>query len=142
MLKVSVVILTVMLAFSAVYSVLTIVTPAFVVGESYKAVTGKSIDSIQDADYVRVLLGTGRHLGAFALASTLAGVFFLYGAFRHAEAWSWWAVLVVGVISWGWGLVNNFIMGATMNAVMHAAGSLVYLIGLVLPIGSFFGKKT
>ena len=141
MLKISVVILTVMLAFAAVYSIMTITVPTLIVGESYKAVAGKSIDSIQDQDYLRVLLGTGRHLGAFALASTLAGLFIVFGAFRKAEVWSWWAMLVVGGLSWGWGLVDNIIMGSALNSIMHAAGTVVCLVGLLLPVGAFFAKK-
>ena len=88
-----------------------------------------------------VLLGTQRHLGAFALAATASGLFFVYGAFRKGEVWSWWAVLTVGVISWGWGLVYNIVIGTGINTIMHIVGTVAYFVGLLLPIGVFFGKK-
>ena len=141
MLKISVVILTVMLAFGGVYSVMTFAIPAFFVGEGFEATTGRTLESVQDEGYVDVLLSTERHVGAFAVASTLAGFFILFGAFRKAEAWGWWALLIVGLISWGWGLVENITHASTMNIIMHGAGTLVFLVGLLLPVGVFFGKK-
>jgi hypothetical protein len=142
MLKLSTIILTVMLVFATVYSVMTIAAPKLVIGSSFQALTGKTLDSIQDEGYLKALLNTGRHLGSFALASTIAGFFFLFAGFRNAQLWAWWGMLVVGGLSWGWGLVNNAIMGSTFNIIMHAVGTAVYLLGLLLPIGAFFAKKT
>ena len=50
-------------------------------------------------------------------------------------------MLVVGGLSWGWGLVDNIIMGSALNSIMHAAGTVVCLVGLLLPVGAFFAKK-
>ena len=100
MLKVSVVILTVMLAFAGLYSIAVFAVPAFFAAEGFEAVTGESLDSIS-AGYVRVLLTAERHVGAFAIAATASGFFFLFGGFRKGESWSWWALLILGLISWG-----------------------------------------
>ena len=141
MLKISVAILTVMLAFAGVYSLMTFAMPAFFLAEGFEVATGRSLDTVTDEGYVDVLLGTGRHLGALAVASTIAGFFFLYAGFRKGEAWGWWALLIVGIISWGWGLVGNINSSSTMNVILHSSGTLVYLVGLLLPVGTFFGKK-
>jgi hypothetical protein len=129
-----------MLAFAALYSIAVFAVPAFFAAEGFEAVTGTSLDSI-DGGYVLVLLSAERHVGAFAIAATASGFFFLFGAFRKGERWSWWALLILGLVSWGWGLVDNLLMGSTLNAILHAVGTVVFLVGLLLPIGMFFGKK-
>jgi hypothetical protein len=141
MLKISVVILTIMLAFAAVYSVMTIAVPELFIQDAYEVLTGQPIKSVLDEPYMRLSFSVGRHLGAMSLASTLSGLFILYGAFRKVELWSWWALLVVGGLSWGWGLVDNMITGSVINTIMHGGGTVAFLVGLLLSVGVFFGKK-
>jgi hypothetical protein len=130
-----------MLLFAGVYSLMTFVMPAVFVAEGFEVATGRSLATVDDQGYVAVLLSAQRHVAAFATASTIAGFFFLYVGFRKGESWAWWALLVVGVISWGWGLVENIRFSSSMNIILHSAGAFVYLVGMMLPVGVFFGKK-
>jgi hypothetical protein len=141
MLKIATVLLVITLAFAGVYSIMTIVVPETTIAGTFQAYTGKDLDSIGDQGYLNVLLASVRHVGSFALATVIAGFFFLFGAFRKGELWAWWAMLLVGGLAYGWGLVNYILIGDQFNLIMHAFGTGVLLLGLLLPIGVFFGKK-
>jgi len=142
MLKVATILVVISLAFAGVYSIMTMAVPKVFIEGTFQAYTGKTLDSIQDEGYLKVLLNTVRHLSSFALATVIAGFFFLFGAFRKIQPWAWWAMLFVGGLAYGWGLVNYAIIGSMFNLIMHAFGTGVFLLGMFLPIKLFFGKKT
>jgi hypothetical protein len=141
MLKIATILLTVMLVFAAVYSFMGIFAAKLIVGSSFEAITGKSIDSIADAGYKKALLNTQRYLGAFALATTISGSFILFAAFVKKLKWSWPAILFIGGIAWGWGLISNLLIGDTLNIILQCVGTGLFLIGLLLPIKEFFTEN-
>ena len=138
MLKISVILLSAMLVFAAAYSVMGIFAARLLVGSSFEAISGEAFDSIGDEDYEKALLNTQRYLGAFALATTIAGCFILFAAFKKALKWAWWAILLVGGIVWWWGLVSNVLIGDTLNTILQCVGTGLFLLGLLLPVKNFF----
>ncbi len=101
--KVAVIILAIGSIFAGIYSGLTIIAPKLMLKSTFVAMTGKELDSIQDADHLRVMLNRNRRAGLYALASTILSFFILFTGFRKAEKWAWWAFLVGGGIAWLWG---------------------------------------
>ncbi len=141
MLKVAVIILVIMLAFAGVYSIMSLVTPK-ILGESvFQSLTGDSLESIQDAGYLRAILSWERSVGLFALATVISGFFILFAGFRKAEKWAWWAFLVVGVMVWAWGLINALLIGDKVNSLMELIGLVLVLVGVFIPVKAFFSKK-
>ena len=77
MLKVSIVMLAVMLAFAGVYSLLNIFATELVSSSAFEAVSGKALDGIQDGSFLAAYLWANRYVGVFALCTTIAGFFIL-----------------------------------------------------------------
>ena len=142
MLKVSTVILAVMLAFAAIYSVLVITVPIMMGNSGYRAVTGQDLDSVQDASQLKSWIVQTRHMGLFALTTTIAGLFILFAAFRKTQKWSWCGMLIVGGLAWGWGVVESAMIGNIFDLIMQLVGIVLLLIGLLIPLKSFFGRAS
>ena len=141
MLKVAVVILVIMLAYGGVYALMSIIVPKATMGSTFKARTGKALDSVQDADYLGVLVGIHRQLGLYALTTTISGFFVLFAAFRKAQKWAWWCFLVVGGIAWLWGMISAIVIGDKVNMPLQIIGMVIFLVGILIPIKVFFAKE-
>jgi hypothetical protein len=119
---------------------MAIFTPKLVTRGTFKNITGKELDSVQDAGYLSVLLDRQRSLGMFALTSLISGFFILFVGFRKAQKWAWWALLFVFGIGYLWGLIHNIVNVDTLNITLMAIGMVLLLIGLLLPVKDFFAK--
>lgn len=141
MLKGAVIILIVMLVYAGVYSLASIIAPKAMVRSTFTAITGKALDSIQDADYLKALSERQRNVGLYALTTVIAGFFFLFVGFQKSQKWAWYGFLVVGGIAWLWGLIYSLVIGDRLNSLLMAIGIVIFLVGLLIPIKVFFGKK-
>jgi len=141
MLKVATVILLIVLIFGGVYSLMLVFAPKMILSSGFESTTGEKLEDIQNASYLKVMVNELMHMGALALAAVIANIFILFAAFRKAEKWAWWALLVTGVLAWGYGLIDNIITGDMFNSLLHLIGIVVFLVGLLLPVKAFFGKK-
>ena len=99
--------LLILFVFSAVYILMAIFAPKLVARGTFKTITGKELDSVQDAGYLSALLDRQRSLGVFALTSLISGFFILFVGFRKAQKWAWWALLFVFGIGYLWGLIHK-----------------------------------
>jgi len=52
-----------------------------------------------------------------------------------------WCCRIAGLIVWGYGVYIQASEGGMLNMILHLVGIVLLLIGLLLPIRSFFGKK-
>lgn len=141
MLKVATIILIVMLAYAGVYGIMLVFAPKVVIESSFEAATGEKLENIQNADYLKIMLEEMRHMGILVLTVVISSFFFLFVGFRKAEKWAWWAILIVGIIAWGYGLIMNFVTGDTFNAFLHLIGIVLFFVGLLIPVKIFFAKK-
>jgi hypothetical protein len=140
MLKVAVVVLTVMLAYAAIYSLMSIVAPTVVMKSGVKAAIGKTLDNARDDGYLKSLTVGQRNTGIFALASVVSGFFVLFAAFQKAQKWAWWAFLVVAGIAWLGGLIVTITIADKTNAIMQSIGLVLFLVGIIIPVRAFFVK--
>jgi hypothetical protein len=138
MLKIGVVILTILLIYSGVYVIMAIFTPKTVAKGAFKTITGKELDSVQDAGYLKALIDRQRSLGVFALTSVISCFFILFVGFRKAQRWAWWAFLFVSGIGYLWGIIHNIVNADTLNIVLMAVGLAILLLGLLIPVKAFF----
>jgi hypothetical protein len=67
--------------------------------------------------------------------------FILFMGFKKTQRWAWWAFLLVGGIAWIYGLVMQIGEGDMMNLVGHLIGIVLWLIGILLSVKTFFPKK-
>lgn len=137
MLKTASIILLVGLLFGALYGAVLFISPQTVVGSRLKANAEWQNPVVAD-EY----LAEARHLGAFALATTIGALFILFAGFKKGQKWAWWALLFMGIFGWCYGLARHIIGGDVKNLIGHAIGAALFLIGILLPIKVFFSKKT
>jgi hypothetical protein len=140
MLKISVVILTVLLVLSSIYSVVVLMSPTMVLEGDFQAITGKTYQEVLQPDAVRVALVHIRHMEVFAIATAISCVFILFAGFRKAEKWAWWAMLILGVVAWGYGTALNVVIGNTSDFTFFLCCFVVHIVALFLPIKSFFSR--
>ena len=142
MLKLRMVLLVIVMLFGAVYYVLIIVAPKQAVASTYEAVAGQSMEGVKDEGYLGTLLGETRQIGVFGLTATFLTAFILFAAFRKTQKWAWWAILISLLFSMGFSVIRHFVIGDMLTAVMALGGMVVGLVGVMLPIKNFFGKKS
>ena len=136
MLKTASIILLIGLLFGGLYSIVVFVSPQTVVGSRFKANV-----AWQNPVVANAYIAEERHLGAFALATTIGALFILFAGFKKGQKWAWWALLFMGIFGWCYGLVRHIIGGDVKNLIGHAIGAALFLIGILLPIKAFFSKK-
>jgi len=141
MLKVAVVILAVASVYAGIYSLMVFTVPETMAQINFKAITGKTLDSVQDADYLRAASNETRITGLYALTTVISCFFILFAGFRKAQKWAWWAFLVVGGIAWLWGVIDNIVIGNKLHIPLQAIGLVLFLVGILLPVKVFFAKE-
>jgi len=141
MLKVAVVILVIGTIYAGIYSLMAIAIPKVMMQSAFKAITGKALDSVQDADYLRALSHEVRLEGLYALTATIFAFFVLFTGFRKGQRWAWWAFVVGGGIAWLWGLIDAIVIGNKLHIPLQAVGIVLLLVGILLPVKVFFAKE-
>lgn len=141
MLKTATTILVIAMLFSALYSVVLVVSPQTIAGSTLQARTGMSLEAVQDQGAAETIVVQTRHMGIFGLTTSIAMFFILFVGFRKGQKWAWWAFLFVGGIAWCYGLVMQIIEKDTLNMIGHLIGIGLWLIGILLPMKEFFTKK-
>lgn len=142
MLKAGVIILTVTLAYAAVYSLTAIIMPEMVLKNVIQASVGKTIENAQDDGYLKAFTVIMIHLGSLALAGVIADFYILYTGFRKAQKWAWLALFIAGGVGWLSGLILNIVIGNMMNIILQGMGTVMFLVGLLIPVKSFFRRQT
>ena len=138
MLKVAVVILIVMHVFAGIVALAVLVAPSTMLRSTFKAITGKALDSVQDDDLMKVILNRQRMVGFYALISVIFSFFVLFAGFRKAQKWAWWCFLIAAGIAWLGGLINFIVIGSLMYILIFAIGTALLLVGILLPVKVFF----
>jgi len=141
MVKAAVVVLTVLMIFAGLYSLLLIVRPQIVAESTLKARTGQTLASTPYKGAAEALVIQTRHLGVMSLGATIAVFFILYVGFRKVQRWAWWGTLIVGLIVWGYGLYIQIAEGDVLNMVLHLVGIGLLIVGVLLPVKDFFAKS-
>ena len=138
MVKVSTIIIAVLLALLAAYSIIVLVDPAMVLEGDFQAMAGKSYQGAMDAEAVRVALVHIRHMEVNGITASVAGFFILFAAFRKEKRWAWWAMLILGLIALGFGTVLNLVSGNMYDFAIFLVALVVYMVALFLPLKRFF----
>jgi hypothetical protein len=142
MLKAGTIVLLVLFILAAGYSILDIVAPTFTLEGDFQAVTGKSFEGVVEPGPLFISMLYLRHLGVASLATSIAAVFILLAGFGKAQRWAWWALLVTGGIVVGFSTVVNFVISNWFDFITHLVILVWLLVGLLIPVKVFFGKKT
>jgi len=82
-----------------------------------------------------------RLLGAMVLMTGLFTVLIAWKSYSKAEKWSWYTLLVTGIIGWGSWLTYLMAIGCLMFIVLAVVGIVLFVIGIALPAKAILGKK-
>ena len=141
MLKTATAFLFIGMLFAALYSLVLVVSPQTIANSTLEARADTSLESLQDKGAGETILVYTRHTGIFGLSSSIAMFFVLFSGFKKGQKWAWWAFLFVGGIAWIYGLILQISEGDMMNLIGHMIGVGLWLIGILLPLKTFFPKK-
>ena len=141
MLKTATAIIIVVLVFSALYGLFLVVAPQTVGGSTLEARSEIVMEDIEEPGVAETITIMTRHLGVFGICNSIGLFFILFKGFRKGEQWAWWAILIVGLIAWGFGLITQIAEGDIMNIILHLVGIILFLAGVILPVKVFFAKK-
>ena len=130
----------------AALGVFLVAAPQLVFEEEYRTFTGKSwpdfISSSPKASQLFLMLVKflGAHL--LSIAALVIGITLM--AYRKAEKWSWFTLLISGIIGWGGALsyfVTLGIAGAPFDSLLVIIGTVLFVIAIALPAKAILGKK-
>ena len=141
MLKVATILMVIVMVFGGLYALLVTFAPQIIAGSTMEARAGKTLEEVSDQDCTDALIVQTRHLGVMAVGAVIALFFVLFTGFRRGQKWAWWCFLISGLIIWGYGVFIQAIEADMLNLVLHLVGIVLMLIGLLLPIRTFFVKK-
>ncbi len=141
MIKAGTIVLLVLFILTAGYSVVDIVAPQFTLEGDFQAVVGSSFEGTLEAGPRFISMLYLRHMGVASLAISTAAIFILLAAFRKAQPWAWWALLVTGGMVLGFGTVVNVVIANWFDFATHLAALVWLLAGLLIPVKAFFARK-
>ena len=139
MLKLAIFILTIMLIYAGIYSVMSIIRPELIVGSTVEGATGKTLENAKNDGNLEAFLVLSKDAGLFGLAAVISGFFILFSGFRKARKWAWLAFLLAGSIAWLGGLILTISIGDRLNILIRSIGVAISVLGLLIPIKVFFG---
>lgn len=82
-----------------------------------------------------------RLLGAMTLVAGLFVVLMAWKSYSKAEKWSWYTLLVTGIIGWGSSLTYYLTVVCLSGLVVVYVGIVLFVIGIALPARAILGKK-
>lgn len=141
--KISFVILLIMMILALIYGLMALFTPQIIIMRSFQGFIGTSWAEFAAANqavagYILVL---ERMAGGLGLAAVLGGLIVLFVAFRKAEKWAWFYILIISLIAWVNNLVANIICKNAMTTWIIIIGLVLLAVGLVIPIKVFFSRE-
>ena len=130
----------------AVLGVLFLLAPHGALGEEFAAFTGSSWTDFTSANPKpsELLLVTAKEKGAFILSIGVLIIAIALTSYRKGERWSWYALLVSGIIGWSGGLIYHITIGirqALTGGLIAIIGVIIFIIAIALPAKAILGKK-
>jgi hypothetical protein len=111
----------------------------------FRAYTGQPFSDylISDPKPAELWLFTKRLIGIERLVTSLLIIFITQKSYRKGEKWSWFALLIAGIITWGWLIGYRIAIGyaESTGIVTPILGLALLFIGLAIPARAILGKK-
>jgi hypothetical protein len=113
----------------------------------FAAYTGQSLsDAFADGSKSAELWFIAKRLiGVELLPISLLMIFITQKSYSRGEKWSWYALLIAGIITWGSLIGYKVAIGyfePTTSSMTFIIGAILFAIGIVLPAKAFLSKKS
>jgi hypothetical protein len=97
---------------------------------------------VSDPLFAQMFIITKKLIGVMLLAIACLILIITKKSYSKGEKWSWFALLISGGITWGTFIIYKIIIGYIgVSMATFAVGAALLVVGLLLPIKEFFGKK-
>jgi len=110
----------------------------------FLAFTGQSYADYlaSNPNFAEIYMITKKIWGITMLLVSLLVIFITKKSYNKGEKWSWYALLVAGVILWGSLIGYRFLIGyVAPSIVTFVIGTILFVIGISLPAREIFTKK-
>jgi len=113
----------------------------------FTAYTGQSLsDALANGSKSAELwLVAKRLIGIELLPISLLMIFITQKSYRKGERWSWYALLIAGIITWrsliGYKVAIGYFQ-PTPSSMTFIIGAILFIIGIALPAKAMLGKQS
>lgn len=87
---------------------------------------------------------TKKLLGFELLLISLLIIFITQKSYSKGEKWSWYALFIAGIFTWGSLIGYRFIIGywASTSSLTFIVGAILFVLGMVIPARAIFKEKS
>lgn len=88
---------------------------------------------------------TQRMVGLQLLPISVLMIFVTRKSYSKGEKWSWYALLIAGVVTWGSLIAYKVVTGyfdPTISSTTFVIGAILFILGIALPARAILGKKS
>lgn len=139
-------IMMVMGVYTLVISLLWIFLTELMFVSDIKAFTGHTWSDflVSSPKFAELYMITKRLLGITLFLISLLIVFITQKSYSRGERWSWYALLIAGIVTWGGLITYRAVIGylVSRSLVTFIIGLALFLIGIILPAKAILGKKS
>ena len=130
----------------AVLGLLFLLAPQGSLEEAFTAFTGNSWTNFASANPKpsELFLISTKESGTSVLSIAVLIIAIALTSYRKGERWSWYALLVSGIIGWGGALIYHITIGireALIGGLITIIGLIIFIVAIVIPAKAILGKK-
>jgi hypothetical protein len=110
----------------------------------FLAFTGQSYADYlaSNPDFAEIYIITKKLWGITMLLVSLLIIFITRKSYSKGEKWSWYALLIAGIMLWGSLIGYRFWIGyVAPSIVTFIIGTILFVIGITLPTKQIFAEK-
>jgi hypothetical protein len=136
--------MAVMGVFALVIGILWVLITEIMFVSDFLFFTGESYQEYLLASpvYAEFYIITKKLVGFMILAVSIPILFINQSGYKNGERWSWYALFITGGLLWGTLLGYRIFIGYIGgSSITFVAGIVLWLLALLIPIKSFFGKE-
>jgi hypothetical protein len=140
------VVMHVMSVFALIMALAWIFLTEIVFVSDFAAYTGQTYADYLSSSpqYARIYIITKKLLGVQLLSTSILMMFVTQRSYKKGEKWSWYALLMAGIVTWGSLLGYKVLIGyfkLSSSSMTFIVGAILLVIGLALPARTILGNK-
>ena len=113
----------------------------------FTAYTGQSLSDAlaSGSKSAELWLIVKRLIGVELLPISLLMIFITQKSYSRGEKWSWYALLIAGIITWGSLIGYKVVIGyfqPTASSMTFIIGAILFVVGITLPAKAILSKKS
>ena len=112
----------------------------------FAAYTGQNVSEHRETSpkTAEIYVITKRLVGVELLLVGVLVALISHNSYAKGERWSWYALLVAGLMTWGVFIAYRILIGywASVGLVPFLVGLILFMVGIALPARAILGKRS